>query len=185
MIEIKVRLFATPLPKQHPDDPDRGAFTPATFTEWVGHEVYVTGLDPTYRHILTGVENTPDGLQSQLTIHTYGIPGSNLTADLSIRPGTPKAQVRAYFADDPDTLATTAWLDAPLNSGQLVTVNGAPYRVQEITYPYRDPEHPENTEDYQHVILESVPELPPVQSLSMPGGALMPGMLGMPGMPGM
>jgi hypothetical protein len=171
MIEQQVRLFSKPVGKLDPADPnspDRGAFTPETFAEWVGHEVVVTSLDPAYRHTLVHVENSPDGMQSLLTVHTYSDPGVDLTADLSIRVGTPKAQVRAYYADAPDVLVTTAWLDAHLTEGQVVTVNGAKHTVQSITWPYRDPEHPENTEDYQRVVLQATPDAPVVQALGLP-----------------
>jgi hypothetical protein len=159
VIEYQVRLFSQPLP----NNPGHGAFTPTTFTEWIGHEVVVTGLAGwPFRHMLAGVENSADGMESRLTIHTTKDPGADLTADLSIRVGTPKAQIRAYLVDDPDTLVTTAMLDAPLTMQQTVTVNGLKCTVQEITYPYRDPDHPENTEDYQRVVLRAEPDPPDV-----------------------
>lgn len=168
MIEHQVRLYSK-----------FAAFSPDTFREWIGHEVEVTSLDPGagFRHVLVGVENSEDGTESLLTIQTTRNPGTDLTADLSIRVGTPKAQIRAYQADHPDDLVTTAWLDAPLAMGQLVTINGARHTVHEITYPYRDPEHPEATEDYQRVVLQAAPDTPAVQALNLPMAGPLLGML--------
>jgi hypothetical protein len=161
MIEHTVRLHAQP-----------GGFQPTTFSEWIGHQVQVTSLDPVHRHVLRAVENAADGTTSTLTINTYpdADAAPSLTADMSVIMGTPKAQIRAHDADGEHL--TTAHLDAPLHEGQSVTVHNQPHVVQEIRYPYRDPDDPEQTEDYQHVTLRAVDALPPVVSLGMAGGML-------------
>ena len=45
MIEVKVTLHAP-----------RGGFNDTTFTEWLGHEIQVTGLDPACRQVLGKAE---------------------------------------------------------------------------------------------------------------------------------
>jgi len=172
MIEYQVRLFsrpAGPLDPADPGGPSRGHFNKTSFREFIGHSVLVKGLDPAYEHLLVAVDPTADGMQCVLTIQTREPGNPNLTADLSIRVATPKAQVRAYSSDNPDTLLTTAYLDAPLQLGQLCTVNGDYYTVASITYPYRDPEHPESTEDYQQVTLNRSEQPPVVQGLNLAG----------------
>lgn len=172
MIEFTVRLFARGKPPDAelaaPGAPS-GPLTSTSFTEWLGHAVEVTGLDPAYRHVLVGVDNRADGWVSTLTVQTTaeGERGVDLSADLSVIVGTPKAQVRAH--DEAGTHLTTAWLDAPLSPGQPVTVAGAKFVVGDVTYPYRDESHPEQSEDYQHVVLRPVAELPDVTSLGAVG----------------
>ncbi len=157
MIEHTVALHAAP-----------GTFRPTSFTEWIGHEVAVTSLDPSLRHVLRAVDNTEDGTRSTLTIQTYSDLGPNLTADLSIYHGTPKAHIRAYLADN-DQYLVTCHLDAPLQPGQRVTFNAEPYDVRDITWPYRDPDHPESTEDYQRVTIALATEPAAVLDLGMAG----------------
>lgn len=161
MIEITVKLVS----------PTHG-FQPTSFTEWIGHEVIVTGLDQAQRHVLRAVENTEDGSTSMLTINTYSHEVPNLTANLSIRPDTPKAQVRAHHHDTGEHL-TTALLDSPLPEGMDVDINGVRHCVASIRWPYRDPEDPEDTEDYQHVTVLPVDDVPfDVQSLGLAGAVL-------------
>jgi hypothetical protein len=169
MIEHSVRLFSTVDPKT-----GQGGFQPSSFSEWIGHEVVVTSLDPGLRHVLRAVETTEDGAISTLTIQTYSDSDVNLSANLSIRPDTPKAQVRAHTEDGEHLV--TSHLDAPLQLGQTVDISGAFYVVRDASWPYRDPEHPESTEDYQHVTLQPVEGMPDVQSLGMAHGIL--GLLG-------
>jgi hypothetical protein len=167
-----------------------GTFQPTSFTEWLGHRVQVTGLDPVYQHVLRAVENTEDGSMSTLTLHTYPehAGGPDLTAGLSVIHGTPRAVVRAH--DTEGNEITTAHLDAPLRIGQVVTVNGALHRVyDEPHWPNRHPDHGavgapgDDVEDYQHVTLVPVDEEDVVADLGMPSGPAMP-MMGM-GVPGL
>jgi hypothetical protein len=159
MIEHTIRLFSSD-----------NAFAPTSFTEWIGHEVTVSSLDPAMRHVLRAVENAEDGSVSTLTVQTYSDADVNLTANLSIRPGTPKAQVRAH--NEIGGHLVTAHLDAPLHEGQTVDLNGSIQVVREITYPYRDPADPESTEDYQRVTLQPTGEQAMVQSLGPAAGIL-------------
>jgi hypothetical protein len=160
MIEHTIRLF--------PPEGQRYALT--SYTEWIGHDVDVPSLDRSMRHVLRAVENAEDGSVSTLTVQTYSDADVNLTANLSIRPGTPKAQVRAH--NEIGGHLVTAHLDAPLHEGQTVDLNGSIQVVREITYPYRDPADPESTEDYQHVTLHPTGEQAMVQSLGPAAGIL-------------
>lgn len=162
MIEITVRLHAP-----------NGGFQPTTFGEWIGHQVQITGLDQAHRHVLTAVDNSPDGRVSTLTVCTTNgdEAGPDLTANMSVIMGTPKAQVRAH--DDAGAHLTTAHLDAPLSEGQTVTIDGVPHTVRAVRYPYRDPADAETVEDYQHVTVQPIPATEIVQDLGfvgIPGG---------------
>lgn len=134
-------------------------FQPTSFGEWIGHEVEVTGIDRAKRAVLTRVENTEDGQYSTLTLNLYDHDVPNLTANLSVRPDTPKAQVRAHHHETGEHL-TTALLDAPVHDGADVDINGARHRVTAVKWPYRDPEDPEDTEDYQHVTVTPTDAIP-------------------------
>lgn len=151
MIEVEVTLHAP-----------RGGFQPTTFTEWIGHEVKVTGLDPACRQVLTAVENNEDGRHSTLTVQVGREEGPELQANLSVIMGTPKAKVRAVHHETGDELVTT-WLDAPLQPGQPVTIGGEPHLVVDVAHPARDPESgaagpagPSPVEDVQHARMQPV-----------------------------
>lgn len=153
----------------------RFGFTSSSFTEWIGHEITVTGLDPAYRHVLRAVEITEDGQYSTLSVNTYADEGVALTANMSVLMSTPKAQVRAHHHETGEHLAT-AHLDAPLHEGQLIGVGNVRHIVQAVRYPYRDPDDPEQSEDYQHVTLRPAGDTPaPVASLGVATG--IPGLM--------
>lgn len=157
MIEYTVRLFS-----------DTNGFKPTTFSEWVGHAVQITGLDSGYRHILRSVQ-VPDSSQVILTINTYPedqADTKHLTPSLSVTPGTPRAQVRVYTEEG--THLVTAHLDAPLRDLSQIRVDNVLYQITGITYPYRDQDNPENTEDYQLVTAHPVPESDVVTDLGIP-----------------
>lgn len=142
MIEYTVKLFS-----------DTNGFQKTTFSEWVGYAVTITGLDPGYRHILRQVQ-VPDSSQAILTINTYPEDQdqrTNLTPSLGVIPTTPRAQVRLYTEDDKHLL--TAFLDAPLKDLTEVLIDSYLYKITSTSYPYRDPNHPENIEDYQRVVV--------------------------------
>lgn len=162
MIECTVRLVAR-----------QGTFQPDSFAEWIGHEIQATGLDPAYRHVLRSVEGTEDGSASTLTVHTYSDVDANLTANMSVLPATPKAQVRAHV--DGEHVAT-AMLDAPLQPGQQVLVNDQLHQVVDTGYPARNDDGSTTGEDHQHVELRPIDEPTAVVDLG-PAGALL-GMLG-------
>lgn len=166
MIEHTVTLHSMINPET-----GRGYFRPTSFTEWIGHEVVVTSLDPGLRHVLAAVENREDGATSTLTVHTFSDVDANLSADLSVRPGTPRCQVRAHLADNGQHLLTTH-LDAPLQPGQQVLVNNEPHQVADTSWPARDEHGTTDGEDYQHVTLTAVPEQPLVQSLGIAAGII-------------
>jgi hypothetical protein len=184
MIEHIVRLFSAPravVVKQDDGtfvEEQRYGFTPTSFTEWIGHEVIVSSLDPALRHVLRAVENNENGSVSTLTIQTYSEADVNLSANLSVYPHTPKAQVRAHLHDTGEHLVT-AHLDAPLHEGQTVDIGGAVHTVQDIRYPYRDPADAETVEDYQHVTLRLTGETAPVESLGLAGLGSAGGILGL------
>lgn len=162
MIETTVRLTAK-----------QGTFEPTSFAEWIGHEVQVTGLDPAHRHVLRNVEGSEDGSWSCLTVHTYSDVDANLTANMSVLPGTPKAQVRAHVDGQ---LVVTAHLDAPLQPGQQVLVNDQLHVVADTSHPARLDDGTTDGEDHQHVDL--VPSDEPAAVLDLgPAGAIL-GMLG-------
>lgn len=162
MIETTVRLVAR-----------QGTFQPDSFAEWIGHEVQITGLDPAYRHVLRAVEGTEDGSSSTLTVHTYSDVDANLTANLSVLPSTPKAQVRAHVDGEH---VVTAWLDAPLQPGQQVLVNDQLHQVVDTSHPARNDDGTTTGEDHQHADLRPTDEPTAVVDLG-PAGALL-GMLG-------
>lgn len=162
MIETTVRLTAK-----------QGTFEPTSFAEWIGHEIQVTGLDPAYRHVLRAVEGSEDGSTSRLTVHTYSDVDANLTANLSVLPGTPKAQVRAYVDGEH---VVTAMLDAPLQPGQQVLVNDQLHVVAETGYPARNDDGTTDGEDHQHVELRPTDDPVAVVDLG-PAGAIL-GLLG-------
>ena len=145
MIEVKVTLHAP-----------RGGFTNTTFTEWLGHEIQVTGLDPACRQVLTAVENHEDGQHSTLTVQVGREEGPELVANLSVIMGTPKAKVRAVHHETGDEMVTTM-LDAPLQPGQPVTIGGKPHMVVDVAHPNRNPETGTATvEDVQHATVQPV-----------------------------
>lgn len=160
MIEVVVTLFAP-----------RGGFDATTFTEWIGHEVKVSGLDPAMRQMLTRVENHEDGQRSTLTVQIGRDEGPELQANLSVIMGTPKAMVRAVHHETGDELVTTM-LDAPLQPGQPITIGGQPHLVVDVTHPARDPETgTAPVEDVQHVRVQPVDLPPDIFSLgAIPGG---------------
>lgn len=161
MIEVVVTLFAP-----------RGGFQPATFSEWIGHEVKVAGLDQAMRQVLTKVENHEDGQHSTLTVQIGRDEGPELQANLSVIMGTPKAKVRAVHHETGDELVTTM-LDAPLQPGQPITINGEPHLVVDVAHPSRDPETGTtgDAEDIQHVRVQPVDLPPEIFSLgAIPGG---------------
>ena len=162
MIQTTVRLTAK-----------QGTFEPTSFAEWIGHEIQVTGLDPAYRHVLRAVEGSEDGSWSLLTVHTYSDVDANLTANMSVLPGTPKAQVRAHV--DGEHVAT-AMLDAPLQPGQQVLVNDQLHQVVDVSHPARNDDGTTTGEDHQHVELQPTDEPVGVVDLG-PAGAIL-GMLG-------
>lgn len=155
MIEFTVRLFSK-----------NNGFTATSFTEWIGHEVQITGLDQAHRHVLRSVENSEDGRSSLLTIHSTSRDelGPELTANMSVIMGCPRAQIRAHDHDTGEHIVT-AHLDAPLHEGQAVLISGKPHLVTAASWPYRDPEHPESEQDYQHVTLTEAPDAPDLVSL--------------------
>ena len=164
MIEVKVTLYAP-----------NGGFQPTTFTEWIGHEVQVTGLDTAFRQVLTHVENHEDGQHSTLTVQVGRDEGPELVANMSVIMGTPKAKVRAVHHESGDELVTTQ-LDAPLQPGQPVTIDGQPHIVVDVVHPNRDPETGTtgDAEDIQHVKVQPVDVPPEVFSL----GAIPDGLAG-------
>lgn len=162
MIETTVRLVAK-----------QGTFQPDSFAEWIGHEVQVTGLDPALRHVLRAVEGTEDGSSSLLTVNSYSDVDANLTANMSVRPATPKAQVRAHVDGEH---VVTAHLDAPLQPGQQVLVNDQLHVVTDTSYPARNDDGTTDGEDHQHVELRPTDEPVAVVDLGLAAGIL--GMLG-------
>jgi hypothetical protein len=163
VIEIKVTLYAP-----------RGGFDETTFTEWIGHQIQVTGLDPSCRQVLTVVENTEDGKHSTLTVQIGREEGPELAANLSVIMGTPKAKVHAVHHDSGDHI-TDALLDAPLQPGQPVLVNGQPHLVVDTSWPAREETCAAGeNEDRQHVTLQRVDVPPEVFSL----GAIPQGLAG-------
>jgi len=145
MIEYTVKLFS-----------DTNGFKPTTFSEWVGHEVQITGLDSGYRHVLRQVQ-VPDSSQAVLTINTYPEDQgqrTNLTPSLSVIPTTPRAQARLY--NENNTHLVTVFLDAPLKDLSEVLIDNKLYQITKVAYPYRDTDHPESTEDYQLVTVSLV-----------------------------
>jgi hypothetical protein len=162
MIECTVRLVAR-----------QGTFQPDSFAEWIGHEIQATGLDPAYRHVLRSVEGTEDGTSSLLTVHTYSDVDANLTANMSVLPGTPKAQVRAHVGGE---LVATAMLDAPLQPGQQVLVNDQLHQVVDVSHPARNDDGTTTGEDHQHVDLRPTDEPVAVVDLGLAAGIL--GLLG-------
>lgn len=162
MIETKVRLIAR-----------QGTFRPDSFAEWIGHEIQVTSLDPAYRHVLRAVEGTEDGSASTLTVHSYSDVDANLTANMSVLPGTPKAQVRAHVDG---AHVATAFLDAPLQPGQQVLVNDQLHQVVDVAHPARNDDGTTDGEDHQHVELRPTDEPVAVVDLGLAAGIM--GMLG-------
>lgn len=162
MIEFTVTLHAAP-----------GTFQPTSMTEWIGHLVDVTGLDPNYQHVLQAVENTETGDRCTLTIHTHPDTGTDLTADMSVRWGTPTAEVRAHVDGQH---VTTAHLEAPLQPGQTVRIGDQAHTVLDVHYPNRSDDGTTTGDDYQHANLRPLPDKPPVASLGPAAGIL--GMLG-------
>ena len=158
MIEHRVILHAAP-----------GTFQPTSFTEWIGHLVDVTGLDPALSHVLKAVENTEDGTASTLTMHTYRDDGPDLTAAMSVRLGTPTVDVRAFV--DGQQIAT-ARLEAPLQIGHAIRVADQTYTVQTVSHPNRQPDGTTTgDEDYQRADLQKTDQPPPVQDLGAVAGA--------------
>lgn len=163
MIEHTVRLAGQP-----------GTFQPTSFTEWIGHLVDVTGLDPALHHVLKAVENTEDGTSSTLTLHTYSDNGPDLAANMSVRIGTPTAAVRAFV--DGQQLAA-AQLEAPLQIGQPIRIGEQHYAVTATSHPNRQADGTTlGDEDYQRADLAVLAETPLVQDLG-PAGAVA-GLLG-------
>lgn len=158
MIEHTVRLAAAP-----------GTFQPTSFTEWIGHLVDVTGLDPALNHVLKAVENTEDGSSSTLTLSTYSDAGPDLAASMSVRIGTPTVDVRAHV--DGQQVAG-ARLEAPLRIGQAVRVADQAYTVQAVSHPNRQADGTTTgDEDYQRADLQKLDEAPLVVDLG-PAAAL-------------
>src|SRR5207302_4039881 len=140
LIEITVTLRAP-----------HGGIQADSFTEWIGHQVEITGLDGAYRHVLTAVENSEDGTWSRLTVQSGRDEGPELVANMSVIMGTPKAKVRAVHHETGDELVVTQ-LDAPLQPGQPVTIGGQPHIVVDVAHPDRDPDTgTAPVEDVQHV----------------------------------
>lgn len=139
MIEHTVRLIGSP-----------GTFQPTSHSEWIGHLVDVTGLDPSMHHVLRAVENSADGTSSTLTVSTYSDAGPDLDAVVSVRVGTPLASVQAFVNG---TKIATAQLEAPLQIGQPVRVAGQMYTVQAVSYPARQPDGTTIGDDYQRADL--------------------------------
>ncbi len=158
MIEITVSLHAK-----------EGSFKPTSMTEWIGHLVEVTGLDPAYHHVLKHVENTEDGSRCTLTIHTHSEVDADLAANMSVRWDTPTAQVRAHV--DGEHLHT-ARLEAPLQPGQTVRVGEDLFNVLDVHYPARRDDGTTDGEDYQHAELQPIPGQPPVRDLGAVAGVL-------------
>jgi hypothetical protein len=169
LIEFTVKLTGRGKPPDGQIGTTTGPFNETSFTEWIGHEVQITGLDSAYRHELVTVENRADGWVSTLTVRTTDRTelAPNLTATFSILPGTPKVEVRALLGG---ALVVTAHLDAPLAEGQDVMVNDVHHRINAITYPYRDPANAESQVDYQQVdLIETPPPVVSVAPLGMTG----------------
>lgn len=139
-------------------------FTPRTFTEWIGHDVVITGLDPNLRHVLRSVQNAEDGTWCTLTVNSYEHEGPSLTPSLSVIPGQPKAQVRIY---EDGAFVLTAWLDAPLYGGSQVEINNELYNIVSTSYPYRDVNHPEDHEDWERVDVRLEPKTDTVRDLGV------------------
>ncbi|GAA1030780.1 MULTISPECIES: hypothetical protein [Amycolatopsis] len=139
MIEHTVRLTGVP-----------GTFQASSFTEWIGHLVDVTGLDPALHHVLKAVENTEDGTASTLTIVTIRDDGPDLAAAMSVRVGTPTCPVRAFVAG---TQVSAAQMEAPLQVGAPVRVGDQHYTVQAVSYPARQPDGTTTGDDYQRADL--------------------------------
>lgn len=157
MIEITVKLVS----------PTHG-FQPTSFTEWIGHLVDVTGLDPALHHVLTAVENTEDGTGSTLTLATYSDAGPDLAASMSVRIGTPTVDVRAHV--DGQQVAG-ARLEAPLRIGQAVRVADQAYTVQAVSHPNRQADGTTTgDEDYQRADLQKLDEAPLVVDLGPAAG---------------
>lgn len=157
MIEHTVKLTGQP-----------GTFLPTSFTEWIGHLVDITGLDPSMHHVLRAVENTADGTSSTLTISTYSDAGPDLAAAMSVRVGTPTCPVQAYVGG---TLIASAQMEAPLHPGQLVRVGTKNYSVTAVSYPNRQPDGTTTGDDYQHADLAESTASPLVADL---GAAAIP-----------
>lgn len=149
----------------------QGGFEPTSFSEWIGHRVDITGLNPIYNHVLRSVQNASDGTWSMLTVMTYSDDGINLTPNLSVYPGTPKAQVRVHDVDGQHVV--TAFLDAPLHEGAQVQVDNELHTIEAVKFPFRDPEDPEVEEDYQHVTARATPDAPAISSLGLPTAAML------------
>ena len=162
MIECTVRLIAKP-----------GTFQPTSFTEWIGHLIDVTGLDPAYNHVLKAVENTEDGTTSTLTVNTYRDDSPDLAANMSVRWDTPTAEIRAHL--DGEHLATGR-LDVPLQPGQTIRLGDQLYNVTDAHHPARQDDGTTIGDDYQHVELVPIPDQPLVRDLGVAGGIL--GLLG-------
>lgn len=164
MIEHTVKLTAQP-----------GTFQPSSFTEWIGHYVDVTSLDPSHQHILRAVENSEDGTYSLLTLHTVRDQGPDLAAAMSVRVGTPTVFVVAHCDGQP--IASTH-MEAPLQPGQPVRVGNQTYTVRDVCYPNRRDDGTTEGDDYQlaNIVATDAPEHA-VSSLGAAGalGALLGG----------
>lgn len=113
-------------------------YQPTSFQELLQQEVDVPGLDSAYRHVLTAAEVAEDRRSAKLTVVTTTPHTVDLARHISVLLDTPKAAVEAYDLDG-NHLATGAF-DAPLTVGQQVLVQGAPWSVQSVSWPNRDPE---------------------------------------------
>jgi hypothetical protein len=142
MIEITVKLVSVV--------DGQGQFNPTSFTEWIGRQIDVTGLDPALHHVLVGVENSEDGTTSTLRVQTHSEVDADLTANMSVRWETPTADVRGYVGDQ---LLVTARMDAPLQEGQTVRVGDKLYVVASVSYPARHEDGTVVGQDYQRAEL--------------------------------
>lgn len=129
-----------------------------------GTAVMLPGLDPAYDHTVRGVEISSDRHTVTLTVDTDRPPLMDLARHLSVLAG-PKASVRAVHADSGAVLAELP-LDAPLQPGQPVWINGALHVVVSVEHPNRGPSGVvADGPDVQVARLQPEPEPEPVQPL--------------------
>ncbi|MFC0438775.1 hypothetical protein [Kutzneria buriramensis] len=151
--------------------PPHGLFLPTSFSEHIGRQVRVQGLDHRYEHTLTGVQVADDGARATLTIQTRPPHRIEVQHYLAVLNDAPHANIRVVHADTGEQLAE-ARLHAPLAVGAEVLVAGDPHTVVEAGWPSRDPDTGASTADVdqQLVLVRPVLELPDVQ-FDLPAGS--------------